>query len=138
MASTKFVDQVTPIVAEWLNEVDAAVFEVIPFSVQFTSPQGAAKLPAGTTAERPSTPVEGHIRFNTTLEQYEGYNGTSWGTIGGGASGAPNNAFMYEHDKTVTADYTMTANKNSVSAGPITIANGVTVTIPNNSTWVIV
>jgi hypothetical protein len=37
-----------------------------------------------------------------------------------------------------TSSYSITAGKNAVSAGPITINSGVTVTIPSNSTWVIV
>lgn len=36
------------------------------------------KLPSGTTAERPGTPVEGMIRFNTTYSITEYYNGTAW------------------------------------------------------------
>lgn len=40
-------------------------------------------LPAGTTSERPAPAKEGDIRFNTTLGKYEGYNGASWGSVGG-------------------------------------------------------
>lgn len=36
------------------------------------------QLPAGTTAQRPGNPQVGMIRFNTTLNQTEFYNGTSW------------------------------------------------------------
>lgn len=39
-------------------------------------------IPAGSTAERP-TPIEGHVRFNTDLTSFEGYNGEGWGTLGG-------------------------------------------------------
>ena len=35
-------------------------------------------LPRGTTAERPSTPVAGMIRFNVTTNSAEYYNGTEW------------------------------------------------------------
>ena len=35
-------------------------------------------LPRGTTAERPSTPVAGMIRFNVTIDSAEYYNGTEW------------------------------------------------------------
>lgn len=35
-------------------------------------------LPAGTTAERPASPVQGAVRFNTTDSIYEGYSGTEW------------------------------------------------------------
>jgi hypothetical protein len=38
----------------------------------------------------------------------------------------------------VNTDYTITTNKNAMSAGPITVASGVTVTVPDGSTWTIV
>jgi hypothetical protein len=62
-----------------------------------------------------------------------------WGAISGnGATGGLGNPVFYENDQTVTADYTITANKNAMSAGPITIDTGITVTVPTDSTWVIV
>ena len=54
----------------------------------------------------------------------------------GGNSGA--NAVFWENDNTVTHSYTITANKNAGTFGPITINSGVTVTVPNNSTWSII
>ena len=45
---------------------------------------------------------------------------------------------LYENAQTITANYTITTNYNAMSAGPITINTGVTVTIPNNSNWVVV
>ena len=45
---------------------------------------GKLKLPAGTTAQRP-TAVTGAIRFNTSLTLFEGYNGTDWDPFGAGA-----------------------------------------------------
>ena len=53
----------------------------------------------------------------------------------GGNSGA--NKVFWENEQTVTHDYTITAARNAGSFGPITINNGVTVTIPNNSNWTI-
>jgi len=47
----------------------------------FTS-AGALTIPVGTTAERPAAAV-GKIRWNTTLDQYEGYDGTNWTLLGG-------------------------------------------------------
>lgn len=44
---------------------------------------------------------------------------------------------VYENSQTITTNYTMTTGKNGQSAGPITIADGVTVTIPTDSNWVI-
>jgi hypothetical protein len=45
---------------------------------------------------------------------------------------------IFENGQTISANYTMTTSKNGISAGPITINTGVTVTIPTDSTWVIV
>jgi len=45
----------------------------------------AVKLPAGTTLERPSG-TAGHIRFNNQLVKFEGYDGSAWGSLGGGAA----------------------------------------------------
>ena len=57
---------------------------------------------------------------------------------GGGASGGGSDRIFFENDQTVSSNYTVTAGKNAMSAGPITIANGVTVTVPATSNWVIV
>ena len=95
-------------------------------------------VPDGTTAERPVTPLTGNVRFNTSIIQFEGYNGTAWGTIGGGAKGGGPDQVFFENDQIVTTNYTLTSGKNAVSAGTITIASGVTVTIPSGVAWVVV
>ena len=45
---------------------------------------------------------------------------------------------VVENSQTISANYTMTSGKSGMSAGDITIATGVTVTIPSGSRWVIV
>jgi collagen type IV alpha len=90
-------------------------------------------VPSGTTAQRP-TPATGYFRFNSSTSLFEGYNGSQWNGVG--VLNA--NGVIYENGNTITANYTMTANKNGMSAGPITIDTGATVTIPDNSTWVII
>ena len=60
-----------------------------------------------------------------------------WGTAGG-ASGGGTDQIFYENGTTVTQDYTITNNFNAMSAGPITINNGVTVTVGTGETWTIV
>ena len=55
-------------------------------------------FPIGTTAERPSSPAAGHVRYNTTLGYAEVYNGSAWyrassgvlGTVGTEGSPATN------------------------------------------------
>ena len=98
---------------------------------------GALKIPAGTTGEQP-TPVTGQIRYNTTNNQYEGYGASAWGALGGGATGGAGNQVFYENDQTVTANYTIPSTKNAMSAGPITINTGITVTVPTGAVWTIV
>lgn len=44
---------------------------------------GAIVIPVGTTAQRPSSPVAGMMRFNSETNQFEGYNGSTWGQLGG-------------------------------------------------------
>jgi len=43
---------------------------------------------------------------------------------------------IYENSQTISSTYTMTTNKNGISAGPITVSG--TVTIPSGSNWAIV
>lgn len=50
-----------------------------------TSVNGAAVIPKGTIAQRPANPIEGMFRRNTETGDFEGYDGTSWGIIGGGS-----------------------------------------------------
>jgi hypothetical protein len=101
--------------------------------VQVTSATGQANLPAGTTAQRTATPGTGALRFNSTDVSFEGYNGTEWGSIGGGAA----DGIFYENEQNVTADYTVVATKNAMTAGPITIASGVSVTIETGGRWIV-
>ena len=42
----------------------------------------AIQVPKGLTSDRP-TPASGMFRFNTTTNEFEGYNGTEWAPIGG-------------------------------------------------------
>jgi len=106
--------------------------------VPVQSTQYSAIIPAIPTADRDPTPAAGYFHFNNTLNQFEGYNGSQWGAVGGGATGGAGNYVFYENDQTVTLNYTLTAGKNAMTAGPISIASGVTVTIPSGATWSIV
>jgi hypothetical protein len=97
----------------------------------------AILVPRGTTTQRPSTGVEGYIRYNSTLDRFEGYANSAWGQLGAGATGGGSDNVFFENSLTVTTDYTITAGKSASSTGDITINSGVTVTIPSGSRWVI-
>ena len=103
-----------------------------------TSSTGSAELPSGTTAQRDVSPSAGYIRYNTTLTSFEGYNGTAWGSIGGGATGGGSDAVFIENDQTVTTNYTIPADKNAMSTGPVSVDTGVTVTVSTGSRWVVI
>ena len=68
-------------------EIDALFAELpnIATKVSKTSDTGAAVLPAGTEAQRDGTPLGGYLRFNTDTNEFEGYNGTAWSSVGGSA-----------------------------------------------------
>lgn len=55
-----------------------------------------------------------------------------------GVKGANGNEIFFENDLVITGDYTITAGKNAITAGPVDIANGVEVTVPTGSEWSIV
>lgn len=147
--------------------------------VNFTS-TGAMLIPNGATGDRPAG-TAGYLRFNTTTSEFEGYNGSSWASVGGSAitndtstasnlypifvtatSGTALNVYtsnakyLYKpstgelqapevlanngllvHANTVSTSYTVPNDYNVISAGPITVASGVTVTVPSGSTWVV-
>ena len=112
--------------------------EVTPTEVsdQANNSTGYFDLPAGTTAQRPNTPTTGMIRFNDDSDEFEGYDGSAWGSIGGGSNITPFG--LFENAKLISADYTITTNNNALSGGPIEVATGVNVTVPSGSVWTVV
>ena len=106
-----------------------------PATLTFST-TASIRLPNGTTAERPGSPTSGMIRYNSDTGSFEGYT-TTWGSIGGGATGGGGDQVFQENELTVTTNYTLSTGKNAMSVGPITIDSGVTVTIPSGQRWVI-
>jgi len=73
------------------------------------------QVPAGTTAQRPSSPAAGSFRYNTTSSQFEGYS-SSWGAIsGGGGGGGATSAFSVD-SYTANGSTTAFAISQSVSS----------------------
>jgi hypothetical protein len=99
-----------------------------------TASTGSAEIPVGTTAQRDGSPATGMFRFNSTTTGFEGYDGSAWGSIGGGASAG---GAIYENKDDVLTNHTIASGSNGFSVGPITIASGVTVQISSGQRWVI-
>jgi hypothetical protein len=98
--------------------------------VAFQAPSTIAANVTWTLPDADAT-VSGHALKS------DGAGNLSWGTAGGAAGGGTDDIF-YENSQTVTTNYTITSNKNAMTAGPVTINSGVTVTIPSGSSWVVV
>jgi hypothetical protein len=50
--------------------------EVVGFSA------GAIRVPVGTSADRPTAPINGQLRYNTTANVMEMYVNSAWATLG--------------------------------------------------------
>ena len=63
----------------------------------------------------------------------------AWSTVPAGApTGGGTDKVFFENQQTVSTNYTVTASYNAVSAGPVTVASGVSITLTGTSEWVIV
>ena len=74
-------------------------------------------------------------RFPATLPAVSGANLTG---IAAGATGGGSDQVFYENGQNITTNYTITNGKNAMSAGPITIDSGVTVTVGSGENWTVV
>jgi len=68
----------TPTGSVAATNVQTAIDEVVAETVQKTGDTGSAKMPAGTTAQRDSSPSAGWTRWNSTLGCNETSSGTEW------------------------------------------------------------
>ena len=109
--------------------------KVLPLLTPRTSTTGATLLPAGTTAQRPPTGVQGYARYNASNNEFEGHTGTTWSPLGGGATGSAGDKIFHLNDKRVTADYTIPAERNAGTFGEPIVNDGVTVTVSDGSIW---
>ena len=64
------------------DEVDSSFNALNVYKVELTGAAGSIVVPAGTTAQRDGSPSAGYLRYNTTTNQLEHYNGSSWAAVG--------------------------------------------------------
>ena len=57
---------------------------------------------------------------------------------GAGATGAGGDEVFFQNDQVVTTNYTIPADKNAMTTGPIQIDDGVTVTVSDGARWVVI
>ena len=85
----------------------------------------------------PSSPQAGDLWFDTSgsgaLKVYDGVSTWDNAITGGGSYTPPP---IIENNQTISTSYSITVNKNGLSAGPVAVNNAVTVTVPGSATWV--
>ena len=131
----------------WFNTTDNRLYictddSTDPLTFVETSPVVA---PMTVGASAPASPGQGTLWYDTeTARAYVYIDGDTdaWvdqnpGGGGGTTKGGGQNLVFQENEMICTEDYQLTAGRSALSAGPITIQNGKTITIPNNQNWVI-
>ena len=114
---------------------------------------GNFRLPALTTSNRPSTPNAGQMIFDTDIDNVivwrlkTGPNKTTaaWATVGAGGPSLGTNSIIRTNAPTISENITIgpTVNggaefTNGFSGGPISLANGYTLTIETGASYVII
>ena len=79
-----------------------------------------------------------NLTFNSATGALGATSYTGDGSNLTGVASAVADGCIYENSQTISNNYTISTNKNALSAGPITIANGVTLTVPSGSVYTIV
>ena len=90
-----------------------------------------------------SVPVGNSVAVQQSARSYIYSDGTNIffaddRSVGSGATGSGGDQIFFLNDQTVTTSYVITAGKNAMTAGPITINAGVVVTVQSGQTWTIV
>ena len=105
--------------------------------LQEMTKDGACKLNHGGSLKLETTSsgvtVTGTLAATAVTGDGSGLTGIAAGATGGGSD-----QVFYENSQNVTTNYTITNGKNAMSAGPITINSGVTVTVGSGETYTIV
>ena len=119
-------------------------------TLTFLDGESVFRLPSGTNAQRPGTPALGTIRYNSELDSAEIYvndNGdgiNGWIPVGGG--GGPSvggDSVIRTHPATIEEDGIIGATSGpefmrAFTVGPVTVANGVSITVETGAIWKII
>ena len=119
----------------YIRDDQGALVKIAPAFIGATAPNNSPAT-GGSTGN-----AVGEIWLNTTTTppKLQIYSGSAWLDAGGaGAVGAGGNQIFLEVDQTLSASYSITSGKNALTAGPLTVATGQTLTIPSGSNLVIV
>ena len=129
------------------NQIATSTQAIIT-TLSFLNTNSVLRLPSGTTAQRPTGVSIGTLRFNSTIDQAEIYkadDGTGsagWAPVAGGGPAIGTDSIIRTNHNRIQENLTVgpTANNgaeftNGMSAGPISIASGFTVTVESGAAW---
>ena len=130
------------------NQISQSTSAIIT-TLSFFSTNSVFRLPAGTTGNRPTGISGGTMRFNTSLDSAEIYkadDGTGsagWSPVAGGGPSLGTDSIIRTNPTTISENLTVGPSAgnefaNGMSAGPITVANGYTVTVETGGSWSVV
>ena len=96
-----------------------------------------SRFAAGTTAQRPTVPTEADIRYNYTFKAPEFYNGAAWRPLNNQPVGGGSDQVFFTNSNLITVSFSVPSNINAMSAGPVTVSPGATVSVGVNARWVV-
>ena len=142
MSSTTFVDNQTIIYAAWLNDVNGWTYNGTAKSGAINGATTLAIQTGGIDAiniDASQNVTINKLVLSGTISAPSGLiitgNVTSTGSFS--ANVFKSTGGIYENNQTIAANYTITSGNSAMSAGPITLNSGVTVTVPSGSRWVV-
>ena len=128
----------------------ATTTQAIVDTLSFLDGESIFRLPSGTNAQRPGTPALGTVRYNSEVDSAEIYaadNGdgiNGWIPVGGG--GGPNlggDSVIRCHPAEILEDAVIGASSGAeylraFTVGPVTVANGISVTVETGAIWKVI
>jgi len=128
MASTTFIDNQTIIYASWLNDVNDMTYNGVVLNGVLNGPTTLTLQTGGLDALTIDASQLVYID-NLSVGNLDGTINVSDFSLTNG---------IFEMSNTILDNYTVSANYNAQSIGPVTVASGKTVTVPSGSRWVVV
>ena len=127
------------------NQIATSTQAIIT-TLSFLNTNSVLRIPAGTQAQRPTGVSVGTLRFNTDLDSAEIYkadDGTGsagWAPVAGGGPSLGTDSIIRTNANTIAENISVGPSAgaefaNGMSAGPITINSGFTVTVESGGAW---
>ncbi len=127
------------------NQIATSTQAIIT-TLSFLNTNSVLRIPAGTQAQRPTGVSVGTLRFNTDLDSAEIYkadDGTGsagWTPVAGGGPSLGTDSIIRTNNNVIAENISVGPSAgaeftNGMSAGPITINSGFTVTVESGGSW---